>query len=125
MMRLVRRIAGASAFALGAALLMHGTAMANTAVKGLVELVRTHDDDTVGGWEPPKFWFALKGVTAVESCGKFSNGSVQFVGRDLQMLLMVMSALNKSLEVRVVISPELMANGLCLAKYVTVGNQVP
>jgi hypothetical protein len=93
--------------------------------KGLVDLVRTHDAEGIPGWEPPKFWFTLKGVTGVQNCGKFSNGSVLFVAREVQTLALIMTALRQNLEVRVDVDPQYTANGWCIAKHVTIGASVP
>lgn len=93
---------------------------AEATVTGQVDLMRTHDAVSIPGWPSPIFWFTLKNVTAVENCGKFSNGQVLFVGRDIQMMAFVMSALSKGMNVTVNIDPLETANGFCVARHVTV-----
>ncbi|WP_377160378.1 hypothetical protein ACFJIX_12360 [Roseateles sp. UC29_93] len=100
--------------------LLSTAAKAETQITGQVDLMRTHDAVAIPGWPAPMFWFTLKGVTAVENCGKFSNGQVLFVGRDLQMMAFVMSALGKGLTLNVNIDAPETANGFCVARHVTV-----
>jgi hypothetical protein len=102
-----------------------GSQAAEYSAKGLVELVRMHDAEIIPDWQPPKFWFALKGVTGVQNCSKFSNGSVLFLARDVQMLALIMTALRQNLEVRVDVDPQYPVNGYCAAKQVTIGASVP
>jgi len=97
-----------------------GPAMAETPVAGQVNLVRTHDGNSIPSWPAPMFWFTLKGVTAVENCGKFNNGEVLFVGRDQQTMLLALMALGKGLNLSVVVDAGDTANGFCVAKHVTV-----
>lgn len=111
----------ATALALAFAL---GGAKAETQVTGQVNMMRTHDGAAISSWTPPSFWFTLKGLTAVESCGKFTNGEVLFVGRDFQMLAMVMAALSKGLTVTVNVDAMETANGFCVARHVTVSKPV-
>lgn len=117
--RWLRSVAGVVALTVA-----HGAAIGETQVTGQVNLMRTHDAASIPGWPAPMFWFTLKGLTAAENCGKFSNGEVLFVGRDLQMMAFVMSALAKGHNVTVGVDGLETANGFCVARHVTVSKPV-
>ncbi|WP_431287713.1 hypothetical protein [Roseateles chitinivorans] len=103
------------------ALIGQTASAAEVEVTGQVNLVRTHDATSFAGvWAPPTFWFTLKGVPTADTCAKFANGEVLFVGRDLQMMAFVMSALGKGMNVTVYAGPTETVNGYCVARYVTV-----
>ncbi len=121
--RLCARAFGAAATA-ATLFSVSSAVLAETTVTGQVDLMRTHDASSIPGWPAPMFWFTLKGITAVENCGKFSNGQVLFVGRDLQMMAFVMSALGKGLTLSVNIDAPETANGFCVARHVTVSKPI-
>lgn len=107
-----------------AMLSVHCVAVASTQVSGQVNLMRTHDASAIPSWGAPLFWFTLTGVVSVENCAKFSNGEVLIVGRDLQMMLFVMSALSKGYKVTVDIDAPETANGYCVARHITINKPV-
>lgn len=101
-------------------LVSYSSTFAHTQINGRVSLVRTHSADLIPNWAPPMFWFTMQGITAAENCSKFSNGEILFVGHDIQMLAMVMSAMGKGWNVTVDIDAPDTANGFCIARHVTV-----
>lgn len=94
-------------------------------VKGVVELIRTHNAEMHPGWAPPKFWFTLKGVNQAGNCPKWANGSVLFVMNDKQALAMILSAQASMQEVAVYFTDDQLSLGWCTASFITLGSPAP
>jgi hypothetical protein len=95
-------------------------------VKGKVEFIRTHDAVNQPAWQPPAFWFTLKGVSKAGACPKWAEGRILFVAQDKQAFDLVSAALNTGKEIAVSYDDAITANGgFCTARYITVGSPPP
>jgi hypothetical protein len=99
-------------------------AAASGFVKGQVEIIRTHDAVFDPAWAPPRFWFALKGISQAGGCPQWHN-LVLFAMNDKQALSVVLAAQASGQEIAVAYDDTRLSNGWCAAGYVTIGNPAP
>ena len=103
----------------------NGTAFAGDGhVKGKIEYIRTHDPANQS-WQPPRFWFTLKGVTSAGGCQTWWSGTVLFVAETNEMFSTVMAnyLANKEISLHYNTAPDTLGEGgYCRALYITMGN---